>query len=50
MTYQTCERLAKHCKSMGDEAGAKMYERKAKERKEILKIKTEETKEKKEKK
>lgn len=26
MTVETCKRLAEHCRKMGDEAGAKMYE------------------------
>lgn len=30
MTYETCKRLAEHCRKMGDEAGALMYEERAK--------------------
>ena len=26
MTIENCKRLAAHCRKMGDEAGAKMYE------------------------
>ncbi len=26
MTIDTCKRLAEHCRKMGDEAGAKIYE------------------------
>lgn len=29
MTYQTCLKLAEHCRKMKDEAGAKMYEERA---------------------
>lgn len=38
MTYQTCERLAAHCRKMGDEAGAKMYEERARRKKAKLGI------------
>lgn len=38
MTYETCERLAEHCRKKGDEAGAKMYEARAQVKKKLLGI------------
>jgi hypothetical protein len=44
MTYETCLRLAEHCRKMKDEAGALMYEEKAKRHAAKKGIKIEETK------
>lgn len=38
MTYDTCKRLAEHCRKMGDIAGAKMYEERAERKKAKMKI------------
>ena len=45
MTYETCDRLAEHCRKMGDEAGAKMYEERSKYKKDLLGVKEEPKKE-----
>jgi hypothetical protein len=41
MTYETCLKLAENCRKHNDEAGAKMYEERAKIKKQILGIKDE---------
>lgn len=44
MTWQNCEKLAEHCRKMGDEAGAKLYEERAERKKKRLGISTEKAK------